>query len=183
MLIVIKELPRLNNNERCLLCRCDCGKLIRKRYTNMFRSSASKKTSCGCLQKEKKHKTKTTRHYRRLYHIWHSMVDRCTRKTSADYPQYGGRGITVASSWLDFANFYNDMIDTYTPGYSIERVDNDEGYSNDNCVWIVLGHQARNRRSSIIIDGMCAKEWCKREGIRYDHFLLNKRRYLDDLAC
>ena len=105
--------------------------------------------SCGCIGKEKKHSTKSTKHYRRLYHVWHAIKKRCYKETDKHYKDYGARGIKMCDKWLDFANFYNHMIDSYKPGLSIDRINVDGDYTPNNCEWIPLKDQAKNRRSSL----------------------------------
>lgn len=38
------------------------------------------------------------------------------------------------------------MNDTYKEGLSIDRIDNNKGYSKDNCRWTTRTVQARNKR-------------------------------------
>lgn len=148
-LIVVEELERYSNNERKFKCLCDCGNYRIARFTNLFRKSVSQNTSCGCWGKRKRHKTKSTKHYRRLYSVWHAMKKRCYRKEDKHYKHYGALGIRVCKRWHSFGRFYNDMIDCYEPGLSIERIDLDKDYSPGNCTWIPLAEQAKNRRSSL----------------------------------
>src|SRR5215471_1751166 len=68
----------------------------------------------------------------KIYRIWSAMVRRCHRPEDARYADYGGRGITVCERWLDFANFYADMGDP-PEGHSLDRINNDAGYSRENC--------------------------------------------------
>lgn len=87
----------------------------------------------------------------RLYHIWHGMKNRCLNPNDKNYKSYGGRGITICSEWIhDFCAF-EDWA--YSNGYreylSIDRIDNDKGYSPDNCRWVTQKVQARNTRQVI----------------------------------
>jgi hypothetical protein len=71
------------------------------------------------------------------------MVQRCTRPDHPAWPRYGGRGITVCERWLDFRNFLADMGEK-PRGLTLERLDNDEGYSPGNCAWATPAEQSRN---------------------------------------
>lgn len=82
----------------------------------------------------------------RIYNIWADMIGRCTRPAHARYADYGGRGITVCERWREFANFYADMGDR-PAGRSLDRINNDAGYSPDNCRWATFREQRHNRRA------------------------------------
>lgn len=83
----------------------------------------------------------------REYSTWNSMITRCTNPNNKDYPNYGGRGITVCQEWLDsFEVFYRDMGDI-PEGMSLDRVDNNKGYYKDNCKWSTNSEQKHNRRT------------------------------------
>ena len=80
-----------------------------------------------------------------LYKIWQSMKQRCCNPRHTSFHRYGGRGIGVCQRWINsFANFVYDMGDA-PHGCSLERVDNDLGYSPGNCIWATRQQQAKNR--------------------------------------
>lgn len=80
------------------------------------------------------------------FRVWCKMRQRCDSPASADFKNYGGRGIKVCDRWQDFAAFYSDMGSRPTPLHTIERVNNDIGYGPDNCVWATRAQQSVNRR-------------------------------------
>jgi hypothetical protein len=81
-----------------------------------------------------------------LYGSWRAMVERCTYPAHKDYANYGGRGITICDRWRqDFWAFVADMGER-PAGHSLDRVDNDRGYSPDNCRWATASEQRINQR-------------------------------------
>ena len=84
--------------------------------------------------------------YSKAYYAWISMKQRCLDKNNERWDQYGGRGIGVCDRWLKFENFYEDMGDPPTKKHSLDRIDNDLGYSKENCRWATWSQQSSNRR-------------------------------------
>lgn len=86
------------------------------------------------------------------YGIWVQMCSRCQVKTNPRYHYYGGRGITVCKRWnSSFELFYADMGPRPSPKHSLERDDNDKGYSPGNCRWATRGVQMRNTRANLVV--------------------------------
>ncbi len=84
------------------------------------------------------------------------MLDRCSRKKNPAYKHYGGRGIKVCKHWKQFENFYADMGPRPSADLSLDRIDNDKGYSLDNCRWATKEEQNNNYRDTIkvLVDGV-----------------------------
>jgi len=105
------------------------------------------------------------------YIIWQGMISRCTNPAAKDYPQYGGRGITMDPNWKNFINFLHDMGER-PEGLQLDRKNNDGNYTKDNCRWITAKMNAQNRRSTrhITIDGVtkCLAAWCEAYNLRTD---------------
>lgn len=83
-----------------------------------------------------------------MYRAWHNMRMRCNNPNTPCYANYGGRGITVCASWRDFDRFYEDMISDFQKGLQLDRIDNDSGYSPDNCRWVTNRVNSNNRRNN-----------------------------------
>lgn len=92
-----------------------------------------------------------------LYACWANMKQRCFDVNYHHYRDYGGRGITVCSDWLDFDLFYRDMSNTWKEGFQLERVDNDKNYAKDNCTWATAQEQSQNRRSTVLTLELAAR--------------------------
>lgn len=127
------------------LCKCDCGKEKIVWGKSLKNGDV---VSCGCYARETtktriKHGARNTPEY----YIWTSMKQRCLNPKSKPYADYGGRGITVCDRWLVFENFISDM-GSRPEGKSLDRIDNNAGYSPENCRWADQTTQKRNTRAN-----------------------------------
>ena len=138
------------------LCRCICG-VEKTVLHNHLISGATK--SCGCYRKEtSRHSHKmsypyTIKHHHsktRLYRIWVAMKQRCHNMKCVSYRFYGALGIAVCQEWFDSFESFRDwaLANGYADNLTIERSDNSKGYSPENCTWIPLSEQSKNKRQT-----------------------------------
>jgi hypothetical protein len=105
-----------------------------------------------------------------IYSKWIGMKNRCFNKSEKSYKNYGARGISICDEWLVFENFYKwSLTNGYQEGYSIERIDVNGNYCPENCCWIPIVNQAKNKRNTIYaeLDGKTKRlvEWCEILGL------------------
>lgn len=122
--------------------------------------------------------TRSSKNY--LYTTWRAMLRRCADQNLPTWESYGGRGITVCDRWMCFELFVEDMSERPSRKHTLERIDNDGGYSPSNCRWATMAEQAQNRRmprprhSAIRVDGLTLSQLAKLHGIKHTTI---KRRY------
>ena len=101
-----------------------------------------------------------------LYAKWVNMMHRCYSKNNKRYFDWGGRGITVCDKWHNVANFIEDMYPSYINGLTLDRKDNDKGYSKDNCRWVDKSTQVINQRiRRTNTSGYVGVTWAKNKGM------------------
>ena len=110
----------------------------------------------------------------RLYRIWDDMIGRCYRPGKGKiYARYGGRGITVCEEWKNSFPAFRDwaLKNGYNDSLEIDRIDNELGYSPDNCRFVTHRVNNRNRRNCRMIlylgKCQCMSAWAEELGINY----------------
>lgn len=155
------------------LCSCECGNIVE---VNCNQLKQGKTKSCGCyhLEQVSKAHVKHEKRNTKLYSVFASMKQRCYNKNNTRYKHYGGRGIKICDEWLnDFMTFYDwAMNNGYKEGLSIDRIDNNKGYSPNNCHWVTNKENVNNRRNTkyITYKGITKPlaDWCDILKINYD---------------
>jgi hypothetical protein len=129
--------------------KCDCGNTCVRSTGGL-----SQKSSCGC--EEKKHleimsKNNVTHGMTNtgLYRSFKGMKARCYRKKDIHYCAYGGRGITICKEWLDNPKSFYDwaLANGWKEGLTIERIDVNGNYCPENCKWIPMSEQYKNKQT------------------------------------
>jgi len=128
---------------------------------------------------------KTVRHGlygTRPYNIWSGMKRRCYNKNEKTYARYGAKGIKMCTAWqIAFMNFWDDMRDTYFDYAQIDRIDNNRGYSKENCRWVTPKQQARNKSSVKLYNyegaEMSIPELAEKYGIKKDTLYARIKNY------
>lgn len=148
-------------------CRCECGNEFNSLGTRLRYGDT---TSCGCQRNESvakvnwMHGLSKTREHR----IWRGMIQRCTNPDNPAWKDYGERGITICKRWMKFTNFLEDM-GKCPARLTIERKNNDKGYSKANCKWGTRSEQSNNTRASRKISHagqiMTVAQWARKLGM------------------
>lgn len=147
-------------------CQCECGKTAMVLGENL---TSGRSRSCGCYQKEymSAHKSTHRETNTKLYGVWCSMKSRCYNPNVKYFKDYGGRGITVCQEWRESYESFRDwaLSHGYKDGLSIDRIENDSGYSPGNCRWVTRAVQSNNRRSNNMLtlngETHSISEWAK----------------------
>lgn len=121
----------------------------------------------------------------RLNGIYYCMIKRCYDKKNNRYNIYGGRGIAVCDEWLDkkviilgrriskgYLAFKEWALSHgYDDDLTIDRIDNNKGYSPENCRWVTPKEQANNRRTSVLVtykgEAKTLPQWCEELNLDY----------------
>ena len=126
-------------------CCCSCGALADVDGATL-RNGRSE--SCGCARNELLSEQRSTicRAHKREYNSWNAMKGRCLRSNHHAFHNYGGRGITICEAWKNsFEQFFADM-GVRPDNTSLDRIDNEGDYTQDNCRWADRKTQRHNSR-------------------------------------
>ena len=185
MLVALSRADNVNSHP-AFLCKCDCGQSV-VRNSHYLKRAVRKGIvpACGCTRQAARRNNglanrshgKSVGVERKLYDVWRQMHRRCYDKACKDFPAWGGRGILVCPEWHDVVSFCAwAKVSGYRTGLTIERTDNNAGYSPGNCRWIENSLQAKNTRRvkplSAFGKTMMIADWVEWSGIKYRTILM-----------
>ena len=165
-LVVIREAGRDKGGSVLWLCRClgkhgdDCGKEVIVSANDLRRGRTK---SCGCLKRElcrERIVSLNTTHgcaQETWYPTYKAMMQRCGHwegEKECELRNYRDRGITVCPEWrespLAFGNWL--LEHGWRKGLQIDRIDNNQGYSPENCRVVTPKENSNNRRDTLRLD-------------------------------
>lgn len=149
---VVEYMGRAKDRKHTWLCVCDCGNEKVCLENNLKNGHTS---SCGCIGTEIKVKRNTTHGLcgDPLYAVWTHMRQRINDPNIKTYNRYGGRGISICEEWKSAEEFVKWGYDNgYKIGLTIDRKDNNGNYSPENCRFITMSEQNRNKSSNVRVE-------------------------------
>lgn len=148
-LVITKEVEARvtdsGNRYRMVECQCDCGKTT----TIALGSIRSGNTqSCGCLRDRRVAETHTKHGLSKhpAYRAYNSMKRRVSPDGN-DPHRYVARGIGICDEWKNDMEAFVKWAEASgcKKGLELDRINNDLGYSPDNCRWVTRQTNVQNR--------------------------------------
>lgn len=134
----------------------------------------------------------------KMYNSWQNMKARCLNPNHPKYHRYGGRGITIEESWLDFSGFKDWAISSgWKEGLTIDRINIDGNYTPDNCQWVTASSNSRRKSTTkltmiqaneirkLASDGHCLHDLAERYNVSHGNvwFIVKNFTHVDEGEC
>lgn len=178
-LTILEEVGVVNNKRR-VLAICDCG--ITKEYKIASLLYGNTK-SCGCLNTERINKHGLCDDP--LYSVWAGMLARCYNPKHPSFKNYGARGVTVSTRWIDnFKAFYQWAKDKWKFGLQLDKDIRSDGkngnfYCPELCCFATPLENINKRQNTIVLnfnkESLPMSEWARRVKIPYSTFISRRR--------
>lgn len=171
-LVTVAEAEKIGKSGRRyrgFLCLCSCGESIFVTSGNLRHGLSTQCRRCAASKRARTHGLSRYPGYS----VWRHMNQRCHNPSDKSYVRYGARGIRVCPEWRSenpdgLRNFLVDM-GPKPAGMSLDRIDNNKGYTPENCRWATARQQANNSRNNVSIDleneSRTLAEWARIYGI------------------
>ena len=164
----VKRRDSLGKHKQILwLCQCDCGS---RGLVSGSDLKLGKSKSCGCYKRNLH--TIYNMCYEDTYNNYTSMMSRCYNESNIAFSNYGGRGIKVCKRWRSNPEAFHIWAHNigYKKGLTLDRIDNDKGYSPENCRWATYKEQNSNRRNNHTLtyrgETKTLTQWSEKIGIK-----------------
>lgn len=158
---------KVKNKTQFIPCKCECGTERDIPKNNLVHNLSN---SCGCARGEYQGHND---YMSSEYIAWQNLLQRCNNPKHPAYKDYGARGITVSIRWQSFDNFFADMGSKPSSNHEINRINNDLGYSKENCEWTSKLKNMNNTRRSVKIWGMTIADIARQSGMKYKQVYCN----------
>lgn len=136
-----------DRRQKCIV-RCNHCK---DEYERLYRPNIYEQYGCSSCSLKKVHKEShkhpVVGHKHRLYRIFNEMMARTGEYNSGD-KYYLSKDIKICDEWLEDRTKFFDwaLANGYEDHLTIDRENNDLGYSPNNCRWVTKFIQQRNTR-------------------------------------
>lgn len=108
----------------------------------------------------------------KLYNVLQTMKQRCYNPNDSRYKWYGAKGVKICDEWLEDPAAFVEWCEAngYRDGLTIDRIESTGDYTPENCRFITMSAQQRNRSSCkrISFNGetLSVQEWAEKLNIK-----------------
>lgn len=151
--LTVIEIPdRKEGQQQRVTTKCDCGELFECKLNDLKVGNNKTCKSKKCTYRKLRNRNGINSKYKRACNAWYGIIQRCYYPNNHAYYRYGGRGIDVCSEWRNITYGLELFVKWYMENwngdksFTVDRIDNDKGYSPYNCRFADKSTQANNTR-------------------------------------